>query len=122
MTDRKQFRKWVRELRKLWPLTYPVQVFLVHPSHPCLEGNYGHTYAFGDETPEKFRIYVTNHINLSSTADTLAEEWAHCLRFHMWKNNGKAHDAIYSAIFGEIKRTWMDDSDIVEMEEEHSGT
>lgn len=112
MTDHKKFRKWVRELRKSWPMTYPVFVFFVPPGHKHLEGHDGHTHAFGKEKPEKFHIYIASNLNSGSTADTLAEEWAHCLRFHMWKNGGKAHDPIFSAIFGEIKRTWLDDDDI----------
>lgn len=107
MTDLKKFKKWVRELRKLFPSSYPVRVMLVHPSKVPDRAD-GYCHAYGVNHPDHFNIYVANNLSISATADTLAEEWAHCLRFHVWKYDGDAHDSIYAAIFGEIKRGWLD--------------
>ena len=121
MTDLKKFRKWVREIRKLFPSTYPVRVMLVHPSKVPDRAD-GYCHAYGEDHPERFNIYVANTMSPSSTADTLAEEWAHCLRWHIWKYDGDAHDAIYSSIFGEIKRGWLDNERVGPQQVEAAST
>lgn len=112
MTDRREFRRWVRELRTRWPSLYPVRVLLVPPSK-VPHGDHGACIGTSadDDRPTRFTIYVADNQSRTQTADTLAEEWSHVLRMHIWSFGAESHDAIYGAIFNELKREWLHGGD-----------
>lgn len=103
MTDRTLFENWKRRLRKEFPSCYPVRVLLVSPSRiPAKNGT-----CEADER-RRFTIRIADNQPWQLTLDTLMEEWAHLLRFHLWHIDGVEHDAIYGAIFNTIKAKWHD--------------
>ena len=113
MTDRKKFRRWLSELRRKFPSAIPVRVYLVKPSK--IPGLCGESDPISDpETGDTKRVVIRIADNLSkqATADTLAEEWAHALRFHLKLDAGpNGHDEIYGAIFNKLKEKWLHDDD-----------
>lgn len=111
MTDAGKFRNWVRWMRKNFRGEYPVRVYMV-PRAQIKEGELGETFLRQSVTgPERMLVRVSEAENEDLTIDTLIEEWAHYLRFHLPKfGDPENHDPIYGAIFNEIKSKWYDES------------
>lgn len=108
MFDRQKFWRRARELRKEFPSCYPVQIKIV--SVRSIPGHYGLTIAYAvDGYLKRCVIKLAETMDLSTALDTLAEEWAHVLRYHLfWIHDGKnGHDQIYGAIFNKIKEEWL---------------
>lgn len=112
MFDRKKFWSRARELRRKFPSCYPVRIRIV--SANSIKGHYGLTIAYAVNGDLKSCVIkLADTMDLSTALDTLAEEWAHALRYHLFKvHDGKnGHDQIYGAIFNKIKEEWLHDDD-----------
>lgn len=90
---------------------YPVRIHLVHPSKvPDSKENHCTTQSYErDGKLSHFRIWIANNQSEQGTADSLADEWAHVLRWHIYlvDDGPNGHDAIYGAIYNEIKEKWL---------------
>lgn len=109
MTDSAMFREWTRWLRKNFAGTVPVVVRRVSQSRiPTLCGECEmHWTAKG--APERCEIRIVESQGMTTTRDTLWEEWAHYLRMHTpGVGDCDKHDEIYGAFFNLIKRSWDD--------------
>ena len=84
MTDRRDFRRWVKRLRKEFAPCYPVRVLLVKPSR--IPANNGTCEA---DNAKRFTIRIADGQTWQTTLETLWEEWAHMLRFHLWNIEGE---------------------------------
>jgi hypothetical protein len=98
-TDKADFKRWVAWLRKHFRPCYPVTVKLVEPSKMPVAHSGQCTATEG----RRFTIKICAGMDWQVTQDTLFEEWAHMLRFHLWNIDGDEHDAIYGAIYNTIK-------------------
>jgi hypothetical protein len=112
MTDRKAFHRWLRWLRKNFPLLYPCRVLLVdHGRVPG--GGQGHCCVIYEDDgcpPTRFVIHIDRSLNWRETQATLWEEWAHALRMHLLHvGDVSEHDDLYGTIFNWIKREWTDE-------------
>lgn len=111
MTDLRKFERWKKWLRRRWAGTLPVRVMLVPAAR--LPDDCGiceeRLNAQGKRTG--FIIHVADSLSVDSTFDTLIEEWAHYLRFQVPNPLDDEHDAIFGAIFNEIKRLGLLEQD-----------
>lgn len=102
MTDLKDFRRWVKWLRKNFTPCYQVKVLLL----PTAKMPVAHDGYCTADDKRNFTIKVRAGMAWPETQRVLQEEWAHMLRFHLWNVDGDEHDAIYGAIFNTIKAKW----------------
>lgn len=118
MKDPRQFRLYVRRLRRKFPLSYPVRVGLCPSSklkklNP--EADHGVCEIFGDHSkgpwsgkrPLCFRIWVLDSMSEEQTIQVLVHEWAHALRAHIFLHGDLSlDDPIRALIEDEIWRGW----------------
>ena len=104
----RDFRWWVRWLRRHFPAHYPVRVMHVKPSQ--LAKQYGRCEVeYNGKQIKRFTIRVVDNLPAVAERDTIWEEWAHCLRMHLLHvGDVEGHDQIYGAIFNAIKQSWDD--------------
>lgn len=115
MTDTTKLRRWVRELRKAFPVGYPLRVIQVHPrvlQQAAKPGNrdFGDCIDHRDRQGRllRFTIRLDRTANNSQTADVLVHEYAHALRVQLPAMPGDTdHDEVFSVIHGRIWRHWF---------------
>lgn len=126
MTDRKLFRRWVARLRREFPGRYPVRVLLV-PSHQltrdhgremcgdcCFDdGGPAGSGDEGDPAAGRCTIRIAQSMNATTTRDTLIEEWAHYLQWHLLPRACREpeHGPVYAAIYSLILSSFRGDTD-----------
>lgn len=102
-----EFRKLVKRLRKAFPPKIPVRVYYV--SKKRVQKAYGSSEydLFGltvyDTEKEIISIYIAEDDHHQHVVDTLIEEWAHMLRYHLPTMAGdRDHDEIFGSIRNRI--------------------
>lgn len=111
-TDRKAVNAIRRWLQRNHPSSGPVRIRFVD-SHRLRQA----AHEFGCDCPDYgltlrsedwcFTILLRADLSHEKTVDTLLHEWAHVLRLHLLCATGDtAHDDIYAAIDGRIRRTF----------------
>ena len=110
MTDPKQFRKWVRWLRREFPSVYPVRV--VKDKGRRLPVNQsGETQVFAEGMRiERIEVIVRDGMDWELTQDALFHEWAHVLRYHIWGlacPKSDQDDSLFGVIFNKIRRAYQ---------------
>lgn len=104
MTDRKRFASWVRWLRRRFPSDIPVRVRLSPPER--MPAKHFGFCVFDDETGRAV-LDVADNQNEIQTRESLFEEWAHVLRFHLHRiGEPPWHDALYGVLFTLLKDAW----------------
>ena len=109
MTDRKLLNRWLRWLKRKFPLIYPVRVLLV-PRNKVPECGDGHctcNYTVGNKHPDRFTIHLADDLNWRETQGTLWEAWAHAQRMHLFLvGDPQDHDEVYAVLFNRIQQGW----------------
>jgi hypothetical protein len=115
-TDRKTVDAVKRWCQRHHPSAGPVRIRLVPAQrlrqaaveYGCDCPDYGLTIRSEDW---HFTVLLRADLSHEKTVDTLLHEWAHVLRLHMPCATGDtAHDDIYAAIDGRIRRTYNGES------------
>lgn len=104
MQDRKEFARWVRWLKRHFPVTDTVRVSLVPPSQ-MEAGDLGET-CYGNSVT---RVRIASNLSIDLTLETLVHEWAHIRRDHLPESpfdTPGGHDATFYTILGEIDSAW----------------
>lgn len=108
----RQLRQCARWLRRRWPLASPVRVVRVGPAvlardHPG--GAYGDCQR--DTSSGRFTIRIVNVGSADALVETLIEEWAHALRWHLpqYGDGADWHDDIFGAIHNRVRKMWLED-------------
>jgi hypothetical protein len=120
--SRQNFDRWVRDLRKLCPLAYPVRVFYRAPPNKDDLGFCIWDRASND-MPTRGRIYINPKQGSQSLFDTLVHEWAHAHRAQI-PHIGQSDDegALHAVIERLIRNTCIKDDQPDEQSPKEPGT